>query len=55
MLVLLAMFVFSIRQAVTGRPDHEFLELVCVPLVALVALGALFSWYWTHRTPPATT
>ncbi|MET9911236.1 PH domain-containing protein [Streptomyces sp. NPDC006476] len=55
LLVLLAMFVFTVWQAGTGRPEHDFLELVCVPLTALVTLGALFSWYWTHRTPPATT
>jgi hypothetical protein len=55
LLVLLVMFVVGVWQAGTGRPEHDFLELVCVPLAAFAALGAVFSWYWTQRVPPATT
>ncbi|MEU2773435.1 PH domain-containing protein [Streptomyces sp. NPDC007162] len=52
---MLVMLVVSFGLVVTGRPDHPFLLIVCVPLAAGVALGAVLQWYWGVRPPRSLT
>jgi len=49
--VLFAMFMVDFWQVVVGRPEHQFLLLVVVPLASFAALGAVLQWYWTNRAP----
>jgi len=54
--VLFAMFVVDFWQVVVGRPEHQFLLLVVVPLASFAVFGAVLQWYWTNRVaarPPA--
>ncbi|NUQ97569.1 MAG: PH domain-containing protein [Streptomyces sp.] len=45
------MLVLDIGLVATGRPEHEFLLFVCVPLASFGVLGAVLDRYWTTRPP----
>ena len=49
--VFLLMFVADIWRIGTGRPDHPFLLLVCVPLASGVALAVVLDRFWSTRPP----
>jgi hypothetical protein len=55
LVVLVLMGLVGIWQVSVGFREDTVLELVCVPVATFFLLGALFSWYWTNRVPPATT
>ncbi|MFJ8489864.1 PH domain-containing protein [Streptomyces sp. NPDC094038] len=44
-------FVVDIWWVATGRPDHPFVMMVCVPLASGVALAAVLDRYWRIRPP----
>ncbi|MER6532408.1 PH domain-containing protein [Streptomyces sp900105755] len=49
--VFCLMFAVDVGRAATGRSDHPFLLMVCVPLASGVALAAVLDRYWSTRPP----